>query len=429
MFNWIYHKKTFLFLTLVCVVNTAIASQGDTETVTLEKYDSNIFLIEETPGITKAKIAQNLNGDLTYGGVTGYLEQLIDFYIPLQITINKNFQTYDSRPRFNIDAELDQNEECNKLRFTIVENKIIALPSNINLNSALNCRYSIFNSERKKVGDFNVLLNYTFSYWCNQSNPNSEAYKTARIISDTCIIDPEKIFDFQFLRKKISDLSPFSGFINLKILNLDGNEISQLPLGILDKFTNLKYLILKNNKIKTLPLGILDKLSRLTWLWLMENEINNLPLGLFDQLESLYWLSLCNNKLNNIPDGLFANLKNLSSMELSNNQLVAFPSDIKKLNKLISIELDSNKIINIPSESFKDHTKLTYLSLSKNQLKTLPADLFKNLKSLSILNLDNNNILYLPIGIFDDLCNLEEIRLDLFDSSALPYKAHCNIGN
>ena len=409
---WIYLKNASFLFTLACGTNSAIASQEASTQVTLGKFDSNVFLIDETEGVTKAKVAQNLNGQDTFGGVTGLDNQLIDFSIPL-ITSGQNRKALYNQPILNVEAESGQNKACGKLKFKISENKIKPLGSNIKLKSAINCQYHIFDSDRKKVANFKVLLNHTFSYWCNQPNQNSEAYKTARNISETCSIDPENILSINIQHKEISDLSPIAGFKNLKELNLEGNEISQLPLGILDKFTDLKTLILQDNKITTIPLGGLDKLTKLSWLWLMDNQINDLPLGVFDKLENLDWLSLFNNRLGNLPDGLLAKLKSLESIELSNNLLTVFPSDITKLNRLISIEIESNQIREIPVGAFTNFTRLTNLSLSGNKLTTLPAGLFTNLNHIYFLKLANNNISYLPSGIFEGLSNLNKIELDL----------------
>ncbi len=411
-----YFKNVSFLFAVSCATSTALAAQDKNLKITLGNFDSNIFLIEESPGITKAKVAQNLNGESTFGGVTGLADQLTDFSIPI-INASKFEVLLKNQPSLNVEAVPDQDAVCNKLQFTITQSSISLLPHNIQLRTATRCQYSVVHSEKNQVANFGILLNHTFTHWCNQASPKSEAYKTARSIAAACIIEPASITNFNLEKKQIKDLSPFAGFKNLNVLNLGDNEIFHLPTGIFDKFTELKILILQNNKITTIPLGSLDNLTKLSWLWLMDNQISDLPLGVFDKLENLDWLSLYNNKIKHLPEGLLAKLKSLESIEISNNKLTVFPADISKLDHLISIEIESNQISEIPAKAFanfkKESNSLTNLSLSGNRLTTLPAGLFANLKHLHFLKLANNNISHLPTGIFDDLINLNDTELDL----------------
>jgi Leucine-rich repeat (LRR) protein len=415
----IYFKNTSFLLTLACGTGTAFANQERDTGVTLGKFDPNVFLMEESAGITKAKVAQNLDGQPTFGGVTGLSTQLIDFSIPL-INTNQDPLSQNNQPVLIVETVSGQNEICGKLRFTVTQNKMRLLPNNIKLKTATSCQYIVSNLEKTKVVNFRILLNHTFTHWCNQPNTDSEAYKTARMISETCIIEPANTTRFNLINNEMRDLSPFAGFKNLRVLNLEGNEISQLPLGILDKFTDLKTLILQNNKLTAIPLGSLDKLTKLSWLWLMDNQISDLPLGVFDKLENLDWLSLYNNRLGNLPKGLLAKLKSLESLELSNNLITIFPSDITQLNRLISVEIQSNQITEIPAGAFANFTGLSNLSLSGNRLTTLPAGLFSDLSHLYFLKLANNNISHLPKGIFSGLTNLNEIDLSGNPISQVP---------
>ncbi len=411
-----YFKNVSFLFALTCGTGTVFADQKENLKISLGNFDSNIFLIEESPGITKAKVAQNRDGEPTFGGVTGLSDQLTDFSIPI-INASKFKGLSIDQPILNVKAVANQHDACNKLQFTITQSNIKILHHNIELTTATRCEYSVVNFENTHVANFSILLNHTFNYWCNQASPKSEAYKTARNIVSTCIIEPTSITGFDFEKKEIRDLSPIAGFRNLVFLNFSGNKISHLPLGIFDKFTELKILFLENNKIQTIPLGSLDKLTKLAWIWIMDNQISDLPLGVFDKLENLEWLSMSNNKMKNLPEGLLANLKNLHSIELSNNQLSVFPADISKLDQLISIEIESNEITEIPKNAFanfkRETNRLTNLSLSGNRLKTLPAGLFANLKHLYFLKLANNNISHLPWGIFDGLSNLNKAEFDL----------------
>jgi Leucine-rich repeat (LRR) protein len=419
MCNLIHFKNVSYLLTLGFGTTAAFAAQNENSNITLGNFDSNIFLVEESQESHKniiAKVAQNLNGESTLGGVTGLQSELSDFSIPLVIATPFELNT-NTQPILKIRVQPSQNIVCTKLNFTINQNSIKILPNNLILTTATNCEYSVYNSEDTKIANFRILLNHTFNHWCNQADKSLEAYKTARNIAPTCEIDPSSITYIKINNKEIRDLSPIAGFHHLNELNLGENKINSLPVGIFDKFKQLDRLLLQNNKLTAIPRGVLDKLTKLAWLWLMDNEINDLPLGVFDKLENLEWLSLYNNKLENLPKGLLAKLKSLKSIELSNNKLTIFPSDISKLNHLISIEIHSNQISEIPAGAFaqfhRETNSLTNLSLSGNKLVTLPDGLFSTLKHLYFLKLANNSISHLPQGIFDGLSNLNFKELDL----------------
>ena len=109
----------------------------------------------------------------------------------------------------------------------------------------------------------------------------------------------------------------------LKVLYLDGNKLTELPVEIGD-LKELWFLSVTNNQLVGLPSSI-QKLNRLRELYLDENKLTELPAEIGDLTE-------------------------LWQLTVSNNQLVGLPTSIQKLNWLRELYLDGNKLTELPAE-------------------------------------------------------------------------------
>ncbi|KAB8033664.1 leucine-rich repeat domain-containing protein [Fluviispira multicolorata] len=380
-----YLKKTFILMLFTLKVNSLFAQESKTDFISLDMYDLSIYLIEEFHGIMVAKNAQDNIGKATYGGVTGLSSQLRDFSIPISLkqSYNNNYN-----PKFTIISALNQDLICSKFSFYISQSQIKLMPTNVKLNTAVNCKFDILNTDNKIVSNFSILINYTFKYWLNEINSMTDSYKTANLISlNFDMQDPSTLTAINLSNRGIVDLSPISGFHNLKVIDVSYNHIKSLPLGVFDNFKSLK------------------------WLFLHHNSLHNLSSSIFNNLKYLEMLTLNDNKLNNFPINLFKSLVSLKLIELSNNYLTVFPLDISELKKLISIGLSSNNLYEIPENAFANMKDLTYISLSDNQLKTLPENIFNNLSYLKMVKLENNKLYNLPISALINILGREEYDL------------------
>ncbi|XP_023234977.1 leucine-rich repeat-containing protein 15-like [Centruroides sculpturatus] len=75
----------------------------------------------------------------------------------------------------------------------------------------------------------------------------------------------------------------FSDLINLKIVDLDSNQIEHLPPNLLRNNKRLTQFSCSSNKISTLPTEIFHGLSELRWLSLRGNLLENLPEDVFSE--------------------------------------------------------------------------------------------------------------------------------------------------
>lgn len=187
---------------------------------------------------------------------------------------------------------------------------------------------------------------------------------------------------------KLSDL-PLTINNSLKVLNLNNNNFSTIP-DLIFSFDDLIALELNDNKITTIPAAI-GNLTNLQSLDLANNQISSVPQSI-KNLEHLMWANLSGNNFSTFPQEL-ANL-NLERLDLSNNKIISIPKAIKNMgvNNLI---LDDNLLTTLPDEM--GELEYTYkLSLKQNKLNRIPASLGYEFSFLEELNIENNELTDLP---------------------------------
>ncbi len=208
--------------------------------------------------------------------------------------------------------------------------------------------------------------------------------------------------------ERINEIKGLSNLIDLKELNLSGNNI--IEIDYLENLVSLEKLNLSENKITEIK-G-LKSLKKLNQLYLHNNSITEIK-GLTN-LVNLHFLNLEKNNLTKIKNlqnnvkltTLYLNdndineIKNLEALRelyflaLNNNNI----DEIKGLNTLSNLrilQLAGNKIQEI--KGIQNLTKLTNLNLYGNKIRELKDP---NLPSLYFFSLDNNKIPKLQLKEF-----------------------------
>ena len=212
-------------------------------------------------------------------------------------------------------------------------------------------------------------------------------------------------------------------------LYLDDNAISNLTMGVFDSLGELRLLHLSGNDISNLPVSVFDSLGRLRTLDLSGNDISNLPLGVFDSLGRLWYLYLSGNDISNLPLGVFDSLGVLYNLNLSGNDISNLPLGVfDSLGGLRTLDLSSNDISNLTMGVFHSLVALRILDLSSNDICNLPLGVFDSLGWLLTLDLSGNNISNLPVGVFDSIGRLLTLDLSSNDISNLPVGVFDSIG-
>ncbi len=261
-------------------------------------------------------------------------------------------------------------------------------------------------------------------------------------------MDPDSVFSVDMRNLGADSLPDFSQFINLRELNLSGNNFTRLSKKSLPD-TSLKWLDLSDNpweKIKfrrndsltTLKLNeigyskiprSIKKLKGLVLVQFEHNQLTRIPryIRKFEHLKEITFnfneislngrdirnlqnvqlIQIIHNELNELPEN-FGDLKNAKKINLAQNHLTHLPKSFSELNKLESIIFYKNKFEEIPSEIY-NLMNLEELDFYYNKLTLIP-DSLNQLQNLIVLFLAYNSILEIPETL-KELTRLKKIYL------------------
>jgi Leucine-rich repeat (LRR) protein len=159
----------------------------------------------------------------------------------------------------------------------------------------------------------------------------------------------------------------------------------------------LESLDLQKNNLTDLPLFVFNQLRHLKYLFLDFNNIVSLDNDIFYGLKNLKNLSISNNKLKLISNTTFIHLFNLNYLNLASNK-IDDESNLTILFNLTVLDLSSNLIKKIKKHDFDGFKNIKMLYLESNQLERIEPgslDLFGSVVlklSISMPNISNENI-------------------------------------
>ncbi len=184
----------------------------------------------------------------------------------------------------------------------------------------------------------------------------------------------------------------FTNMTEMRTIHLNGNKLTQVRLGQMDK---LSYINLRDNKLTAMP-ELTTPIPGLTNLYLHHNSIVNLDNNYFSKTPHLRILNLEHNKILVSPVNICP-LSGLKELKLRNNKLTEFPNVTCSSETLEYIDLFSNNI-NHPVVYYEDFTsgrnsaqeKITFpnvhfLRLGLNNIDEFSADFFEGFPNLKKL--------------------------------------------
>ncbi|KAM4877546.1 extracellular matrix protein 2 isoform 2-T2 [Thomomys bottae] len=208
--------------------------------------------------------------------------------------------------------------------------------------------------------------------------------------------------------ESLSDLN------QLVTLELEGNNLSETNVNPLafKPLKSLSYLRLGRNNFRIIPQGLPDSIEEL---YLENNQIEEITEICFNHTRKINVIVLRYNKIeeSRIAPLAWINQENLESIDLSYNKLYHVPSYLPK--SLLHLVLVGNQIERIPGYVF-GHMKpgLEYLYLSFNRLSDGGVDqvsFYGAYHSLRELFLDHNDLKSIPPGI-QEMKALHFLRLN-----------------
>ncbi|KAJ8016617.1 hypothetical protein DPEC_G00009100 [Dallia pectoralis] len=177
----------------------------------------------------------------------------------------------------------------------------------------------------------------------------------------------------------------------VKNLYLADNKISKIPPWALAGLPNLEWLDLSKNKLEdsSISADLFQNLTKLRRLNLDGNNLTKVPLFLPPSLEEL---KMNDNKILSLTPSSFKGLSKLLTLELEDNHLHdgnVSPLTFRPLKKLIYLRLEDNKFRAIPSGL---PVTLQTLHLSDNRIEVVHERVLNKTINLRLLDLSHNRI-------------------------------------
>ena len=155
------------------------------------------------------------------------------------------------------------------------------------------------------------------------------------------------------------------GAVNLEILNVKLNDITQIAAETFIEVPKLKKLYLNNNEIKVVHEHAFKNLTKLEILTLNVNHIKYLHKDIFEDLVSLKMFYIYANRIQELPEGLFRNNLMLEEIELYKNQIhTIFPGLFSHLKSSTNVDLRYNSCVN-----FRTDWSMTHFSKLNDAIK------------------------------------------------------------
>ncbi|RMY46733.1 hypothetical protein D0863_15786 [Hortaea werneckii] len=222
---------------------------------------------------------------------------------------------------------------------------------------------------------------------------------------------PTKMFpDFSIEEMEQDEESMGSPFGGLEMLDLHGNQLQTLPMGLrrLERLTTLN---LSHNGLDTSCLDLIIQVPTLRELKIGHNNLSgHLSASLCTSLPHLETLDLQNNKLLALPETL-RELTSLRILNVSNNQLTALPMEALQNVPLTELDASNNALIAslFPLGGVSGHPTLQTLCVANNSLAALTFSPSLHLPALKTLDVRNNHLTALPADLSSCMGELLEL--------------------
>ncbi|XP_051788678.1 podocan [Erpetoichthys calabaricus] len=200
---------------------------------------------------------------------------------------------------------------------------------------------------------------------------------------------PRRAKTLMLLHNKISEIgrNDLVTLYSLTDLNLSYNKLTspKVHKEAFRKLRLLEVLDLSGNSLQMLPVGLPKSLQELK---MKDNELITVSDGAFEGMDKLREVYLSNNKLkvNSMYQGAWQELSSLNILDLSLNQLSHVPADLPE--SLEYLYLQGNRISTIPVGIFDGTPNLKVINLRYNRLApgTIKESVFSHLKNLQALD-------------------------------------------
>lgn len=242
----------------------------------------------------------------------------------------------------------------------------------------------------------------------------------------------------------------------LKVLNIDGHRIENLPKGVLTgmsfdgtlekfhfvnglltdigmdvfmSFKKIKTLDIHGNQIVTLKKGQFKGLREAEILDLSYNNLTKLDASHVSDLTKMTWINVSHNALTEITRGTFARNAVLRVVNMAHNSIKKIDANtFRGMRFLRRLFLNDNMISDVGRGTFGSVTRIGTIDLARNRIKKIDYQMFFQLNYVEVLNLAENEIIEIQKDAFKDLY-LTHINISYNRLETIEPKSFINCAN
>ncbi|XP_068439542.1 reticulon-4 receptor-like 2 [Clinocottus analis] len=198
------------------------------------------------------------------------------------------------------------------------------------------------------------------------------------------------------------------------LLDLNGNQLTEVQRGSFAGLWALKVLLVSNNSIQTLQPQFhaiatlyisapqcLSSLRFLERLDLSSNRLRGLPRDFSQSLSSLQELQLARNLLRDLDSASLAGLGHLRKLDLSHNRILAVDvAAFGGLFRLSLLDLSGNGLTELGDGVLSRQQRLEVLLLGRNNISRIGTRALAPLRSLRLFGLRGNQLEHIRFKTF-----------------------------
>ncbi|XP_024085373.1 chaoptin-like [Cimex lectularius] len=230
--------------------------------------------------------------------------------------------------------------------------------------------------------------------------------------------------------------SALYSFRNLQYLNLEGNRLSHIPIGIFHPsiHRDLRDIRLSFNHLISVDPHMFSGLPEVQSIVLSGNQINTIKTNAFRSLPSKLSVILSDNKISTISPRAFNDIATLVRLDLQSNELQDFSlsafQNVTAPYLPLNLNLSRNQISNLRVADIMRPVCINTIDLTHNRISFVPKEFFESISlSLCKIFLGYNHITKLDEMAFSELPQLQVLTLQHNSIVSLRKRAFVGLGN
>lgn len=194
---------------------------------------------------------------------------------------------------------------------------------------------------------------------------------------------------------------------NTLVLNLQGNNITNLERFHFEEHTEMVKLDLRNNNIKDLPPKVFLYMTNLVELYLTTKKLHPKSFRKLKKLELLYIDG--EGVLDKLHYLMFKPTKRLKNLTIHNGNIKTFENTFLNYSTALKyLDLRHNNIQEIERNAFSASTKIRWVDISHNRMQSL-NEVFNGSK-LEVLQISHNQLSQFPVAL-NSLSSIKQLDL------------------